>query len=257
MTFDNHYTSLEFLTDAPLHEFSINLCSCGTATEFLIDKLRELRPVFRQHVQFTGAPFIMESNEGFRRMKEVLPREPIVQTGTWITLFGEDFWTFFYELNLQPGVTVKWKGDVTVLLASTDPLYERGTHLSLTRRRIEEMTEKRFEDLDAGMDLPLIVVNLLNLIIFSRYCGWENRMVLPGKKATLFDTEYKNETPFPIGVMDSPLFNELMQNKEFREGSKKGGFFRMQRQATSGGDQKLIWVKPRAGRGIFPEVPLP
>ena len=245
MTFNYQNSALRFLNDISPNQLGIYPKSSDQAIHFILDRLPEFRPAFRERVQYAGIPFIMKSNEGFRRLKAVLPREPIVQSGTWMMPFDKTIWTFFYCLDLHPGVTVKWKGDVTVLIASNHLSFDNTPMVSVNVQHIEELTESRYSDLESAMQLPLIVGNLFNLIVFSRYCDWETHFVPPGRSATHLQTEYLNESAFQIEVFDSPWFTQLMEDKDFAEGSPKGGFFRLQRYGPNRAQQKLLWVAPK------------
>ncbi len=247
MTFTNQNSALEFLTDVSPDQLRVNPHSCDDAAQFMVGGLSELRPAFRERIQYTGVPFILESNQGFTRLKGTLPRDPIVQSGTWITNLDGHLWTFFYQLDFQPGIRVKWSGLGTILVATSDPTLARETQISLNRRQINEITFHNYSDLESAMGLPLIVMNLLNLIVFSRYCGWETRIIPPGRSGTHLNTEYLNASSFPIEVMDSAWFAQLMRDKAFCEGSREKGSFRMQRHRPGLKRQKLIWVTTRSG----------
>ena len=247
MTFTNQNSALEFLTDVAPDQLRVNAPSFGDTAKFMVDGLPELRPAFRERIQYTGVPFIMECNEGFTRLKGTLPREPIVQSGTWMTNFDGRLWTFFYQLDFQPGIKVKWRGLGTILVASSDPTLARETQISLNRRQINEITFHNYSDLEAAMGLPMIVMNLLNLIVFTRYCGWETATIPPGRSETHLGMEYLNGSSFPIEVMDSPWFTQLMEDSDFCSGSRKNGLFRMQRYGPGRSRQKLVWVGHTTG----------
>lgn len=186
----------------------------------------------------------MESHTGFHRLTSILPHEPIVQSGTWITLFKDNLWTFFYQLDLQPGSEVRWEGKLTVLVASNHKTFKAAPQIAINCRQIWGITVDQYGRLKSDMDLPLIVVNLLNLIMFDRYYGWQRKVIPAGKKATLLNMEYSNETNFPIEVTDSAWFTQLMRDKAFSEGSRGEGFFRIQRCGPGLTRKKLVWVTP-------------
>ena len=208
MTFTNPNSSLEFLTDAMPGD-SASYDRWGDTDQFVLPDLANLKPAFRQRIQYTSAPFLLEFsavNREFARLKASLPCEPVQQAGTWMTVTTSRIWTFFYQLDLQPGVTVKWKGELLVFCAFNDFKSNKAPRISLHQHRIEEALADEYGDLERNMGLPIPFANLPNLIVFSRYCGWKTLTIPPGKSEPFFDTTYLNNSDFVIEVMDCPDF---------------------------------------------------
>jgi hypothetical protein len=214
MTFNDHNTALHFLNDVSPEHIKVFPRSAEAAIRFIRDRLPEIRPVFRERIQYTSLPFLLPSGPDFDKVTEMLPREPIVQNGTWLAQWPNQLCTFFYQLDLRPGVGARWEGDATVLLAINHPVFDGAPPVTISRRRSHGMAVDYYGNLESNGDLRPYVIDLISFILFSRCFKWENRIIPAGQMRTHLGREYTNETSFPIEVMDSAEFAEYSEIDE-------------------------------------------
>lgn len=149
MTFNDHNAALHFLNDVSPQNIKVFPWSAEAAIRFMRDRLPELRPAFKERIQYTGLPFILQSRSEVSKITEMLSREPIVQNGTWLAQWRNQLWAFFYQLDLQPGVGAKWEGDATVLLAINHHIFDGAPPVAITCRRLSGMAVDHYGNLES------------------------------------------------------------------------------------------------------------
>jgi hypothetical protein len=211
MTFNDRNTALHFLNDVSPEKIRVFPGSTEAAIRFIHDRLPELRPTFRERIQYTGLPFGLRSLQKFDQVTKMLRREPIVQNGTWLSRWDDELWTIFYQLDMQPGVGTSWEGDATVLFAVNHPIFHGVPPVTIKCSRMSGIAVDQYGNLEFEGDLSPMIVDLLYLILFSRHLRWEHRIIPAGQSRTHLGKDYRNETSFPIGVMDSVEFTEFTE----------------------------------------------
>lgn len=196
--------------------------------------------LFSEKMRFLSRPFLEAFALGRSRLIDVFDKEPIEETGTFITIEGSYTHTYFYYLKTY-GEGDTWGYDIA-LLVFTKHSHSDSFGLDVcvieTRETSKTFIWKTWED--GGLDAKWWAAWLVTLLCFIKYCPLETKIVNAGRKEHHAGEKYKNETARNIEILDSTWFTTIIRSEGF--GVK--GHFRMQPFGTALSQRKLIWIAP-------------
>jgi hypothetical protein len=100
-----------------------------------------------------------------------------------------------------------------------------------------------------GVTIDGAILDIIGLILFTRFCEVETKMVAPGKKVIHGTDKYFNETELDVEILDSTWFTNIVRTEGFMVGAETMGFFRWQAVGPGRAERKLIWVAPFEKKG--------
>lgn len=199
----------------------------------------EPRP-FRQKIRLLSRPFLEAYEKGKSKLSGVFDKEPIEETGTFITQLGSFTNTYFYYIKTS-GIGDEWRMDWTLIVFTKNAqaelpgldvcLHEIGGH---TKTFIFKDWEEN------GMDKTFWMTWLVTLICFIKYCPLETKIVNGGRREHHAGQKYVNETGHAIEILDSTWFTTITRS----EGFNVGGHFRLQPWGPGMTQRRLQWIEP-------------
>jgi hypothetical protein len=247
MKLNERETALHFLYDGHPARVAIlpNTSATQEAMKFMKYQFPAMRPRFRKKIQYISRPFMKAFLKGVDKLSISLLEEPVKQSGTFVFPEDETFTqTIFYDLEskIEAGELVVNGKIAKVVKHRSMPL-----PMLIFYTTIQNNDAINFigpELLAAGIDNHCITNDTLTMILFTKFCEVETKIVPPGKKTIHANEKYVNETKLPIEILDSTWFTTIVRSEGFMVGGETGGFFRWQRCGPGLSDKKYIWVAP-------------
>jgi hypothetical protein len=245
MTINDRVTCLNFLDGDPVR-FTIDEQEKGSeeAVEYMRTSFPYLRSIFREKIQYISEPFGHACRWALKRAWDILPKEPIDQSGTLIEPIGGDtFETTFYQLIAEPNARGIYEGELKVINFFNGPKNPL-PHLSLMTTWDMSgpgvVTEGRFWQF--GLTPQEFIDRLIERVLLFRYCRPDAISVAPGGEDYHLRHWYGNDTRLPIEVLDSRWLHWIVMGESLYGGTKDSGYFRMQRCGTGNNLRQLDWV---------------
>jgi hypothetical protein len=200
---------------------------------------------FKEKIRYLSLPFIRAYEKGRSKLINVFDKEPIDETGTFVSTVDSVTTTIFYYIKTR-GNGEEWDADVTILvfnkrakqnIASLDAM------ISMSQDEHKTFLYKGWED--NGINKYYFVSWIVTMICFIKYCPVETKVIEAGRKGYHADQKYVNETKHKIEVLDSSWFTNIVRS----EGFSVGGHFRMQPYGPGHSQRRLQWIDPFEKQG--------
>ena len=220
------------------------------AHDFFENEFTNMLPRFRQRIQYISAPFLNAYLKAQGKILEMLLHEPIKQSGTFIFPNpGEATITTFYDLETKRTETEITTNGRLILFAKFKQ--EQLPYLLLYSHFVDGYvrTFQKLQDLAQGYTDEATMNMVLGLILFTKYCEVQTKLIPAGKEAIHRLQRYVNHTTLPIEILDATWFTTIVRSGAFTVGNNTGGFFRWQAVGPDRSERKLIWVSPFQKQG--------
>jgi hypothetical protein len=198
------------------------------------------KTIFREKIRFISLPFWQAFTKAQPSLKGVFAKEPLEETGTFITQVPGMTHTYFYYIRTS-GEGESWDIEYALMLFSKRPGAETAgldVCITLTKESSKDFVWKEWED--AGQDQTYWVAWLIGLLTFIKYCPLETKYVAAGRKDHHVGEKYVNETKQRIEILDSTWFTTIVRS----EGFGVTGHFRMQPYGPGLAQRRLTWIEP-------------
>lgn len=198
------------------------------------------RPVFREKIRLISMPFWEAYLKAKSSLIGVFAKEPLDETGTFITQTSSMTHTYFYYIRTS-GEGESWELDCALMLFSKRTGSETAgldVCITLMKDSIKSFVWKEWED--AGQGEGYWAAWLIGILTFIKYCPLETKFVGAGRRERHAGQKYVNETHHKIEILDSTWFTTIVRS----EGFGVTGHFRMQPYGPGMGQKKLIWIEP-------------
>ncbi|MFX1707156.1 hypothetical protein PV783_24525 [Chitinophaga sp. CC14] len=248
MKLSNKTNALNFLENGDGRIFSTadNGELASYAWEFIRNEFDSQRPLFSNKIQYISRPFYTAYLKGRESLKEVITKEPIIQSGTLIipTEPGATN-TIFYNIYADGGKKDRELSGTMIFLNKSKEMPEPFLFgfINMKDDGIVSYAPDSMEE--EGVDVMNFVSDILYLILFTKYCKMETKIIGAGKKDFHVKEKYVNETKVPIEILDSTWFTTIVRS----EGFSVEGFFRMQAYGPGFSQRRLQWIPPFEKQG--------
>jgi hypothetical protein len=248
MKITNKNTALGLLDHIDVHSFRI-IDDAGQTTQIektamafsIIDKWQNFE--FDKKIQYLSEPFYNAYNRSVYKLADVLDKEPIDQSGTFIfRANASETNTIFYKIKTW-GAGKNFEMDATVMVFNKDTHKDKPALGILAQRRPGmSLAGARFyaskKAIDAGITSTSVIGDIFTLLLFLKYCEVETKIISANKKEKHVGIKYVNETKNNIEVLDSSYFTTIIKS----EGFPVNGHFRWQPYGPHLSLKKLIWI---------------
>lgn len=245
-------TALHLLEKMDVNSFSVTLESKQTTQEevtrfgvSVVNNWPLIADRFKNNIRFVTNTFYVAYTKGLSKLRDVLDREPLNESGTFIVKASDsETNTIFYDIHTEgKGQDYKITGVIFFFNNSTSkPRPSLVVYVQRNAKGIKEWLSVKAREND--LSNISVFADLVTMILFLRYCELETKLIKPEKKDYHVGVKYLNETKLPITVLDSTWFTTIIRSDGFTVGAETGGFFRMQPCGKDHADRRLIWISP-------------
>ena len=245
-------TALGLLSNSPGNRILLpeESTEMPAALDFIENEFKDMLPLFKRRVQYISKPFFNAYLKTEQKILEILLHEPVKQSGTLILPnSSEATLTTFYDLETKRIETEVVTNGRLAMFAKFKQ--DQRYYLVLYSHIVDgyATTFQTMKDLAQGYTNEATVNMVLGLILFTKYCEVETKLIPAGKETTHRLQRYVNHTTQPIEILDATWFTTLVRSGAFTVGEDTGGFFRWQAVGTERSERKLIWVSPYKKQG--------
>jgi len=240
---NNNALSLLFENTEPVFSSAEDNADVRSAVKFINTEFTAMRSLFRQKIQYVCEPFYDALQKSRAKLVDVLAEEEIDQAGTFIMpLSGGGTSTIFYKVKTSV-IQGEWKIDCVILQFNKTKQMPEPYLIGYVNNSPEgNGVYINSHGAREGNSSGLIITEVLSLILFTKYCDLETKVVPAGKKQVHSGEKYLNETANPIEILDSTWFTSIVRSQGFTVGGETGGFFRLQPCGPGRSEKKLIWI---------------
>jgi hypothetical protein len=195
---------------------------------------------FNKNIQYVTQPFYEAYHKAYSKLKEVVLKTPINDSGTLIYQFPHHTQTIFYRI-VSNGDGNTDGLDVFMVLFTKHPKSDSYAldaliYLAKEPKELADYVWKGF--LDQGRDLAWWVADLMMFNTFLKYAEVQSKIVNAKKKDHHLGVKYVNETSNKVKILDSTYFTTISRTEGF--GVK--GHFRLQPYGIGMKDRRLQWI---------------
>lgn len=214
-----------------------------TLANSVIEKWPALKQRFNKKIQYISDPFYEAYNRASHKLVNVLDKEPINESGTFIYRAspGETN-TIFYSIETW-GKDKDFEMDVTIIFFSKEHKKDKPALGLLVQRRpgmpigySRFYASKKAED--SGISAISVIGDIFTMLLFMKYCELQTKVIKAGKKDNHIGIKYVNETKSNIEILDSTWFTTIVKS----EGFKVHGHFKWQPYGPGNSLRKFIYV---------------
>ena len=217
-----------------------------------IETFPAMKPLFRERIQYLCKPFVDSYSSGSEKLKPILQGLFIKQSGTFIyPCIGNASNTIFYSLEATYDEKIMIKDGRIFIFSNEKNAPDPSLVFSSIIRDNNATTlinRHLFSD-NGGDPFQNVLSNTIGLILFTKYCPIETKIVVAGAKSIHNNERYVNQTKLPIEILDSTWFTTLVRSEGFTVGKEFGGFFRWQACGPELSERKLTWIFPFEKKG--------
>ena len=245
-------TALGLLSNNPANQILIPKESFNMqpAMDFFKSEFKSMVPLFSQRIQYISRPFYKALAKNAEKVWGMLKQEPIKQSGTFVVPCADDLTlTIFYDIDIDYAQK-EYKENGRILYFSKEKIHPYPYLVSYTHVKDNlQRTFRTIDEKDPGHAARGNIDTVLGLILFTKYCEVETKLIPPGKESIHRLQRYVNHTKLPVEVLDATWFTTLVRSGAFTVGNDTGGFFRWQAVGPDRSERKLIWVSPFQKQG--------
>lgn len=256
MRISDKNTALGLLTK--MNEHAFRLVDDGGATTriektrlglSLVREWNKMSGAFASNIRYMCKSFYDAYEKSVPKLAEVLDKEPMAECGTLIYQpNSNETSTIFYDL------VATGKGhefSVTgIIMMFTKPRDKDKPALTMLVNRLPNGGVKEYiskKARDNGVTDITILADIYTLLLFTKYCDIETKVIDPkkNKRATVAGQKYLNETDKRITILDSTWFTNLVVSGAFNV----SGHLRWQPYGPGLKQKKLIWIEDYTKEG--------
>lgn len=196
--------------------------------------------VFSRNIQYITMPFYDAYRRAEARLKEVVLKTKIEDSGTLIIPHPQHTQTIFYRLKSKGDGSTKGLEAFIVMFTKHSKSDSYGldlaVYLGMEDQEIMDVVWKGFAD--QGRDMAWWIADLMLFKTFLKYAEAETKIIAPNKKDYHIGVKYLNETDNKVQILDSSYFTSISRT----EGFGVRGHFRFQPCGKEMSGRRLIWI---------------
>lgn len=201
-------------------------------------------PGFKDHfcnnIQYITQPFYDAYRRSHNKLKEVVLKTPMDDSGTFILKWPHHTQTIFYKIkNAGDGSTHDLEAFI-VMFTKTPQNDSFGLDVAIWLSKDEgelmDIIWKGF--VDDGRDLAWWVAEIMLIKTFLTYAEVESKVVNAKRRENHLGVKYANDTSLKINILDSTYFTTISRTEGF--GVK--GHFRLQPYGPGMSQKRLQWI---------------
>lgn len=209
----------------------------GLVTQFSQDGFSDN---FSNNVQYITKPFYEAFVKSERKLKEVVLKTEVDESGTLIFQWPNHTQTMFYKIKSGGDGTATPIEAFIVMFTKTPKNDSFGLDLAVyldkEGKEFMELVWKGFEE--QGRDMAWWIAHLMLLKTFMKYVEVESKVVNAKRKDHHVGVKYVNETDIKVEVLDSTYFTTISRT----EGFGVNGHFRFQPYGEGMKQRRLQWI---------------
>lgn len=243
-------TALEFLVNpknVPIHTPDAYQKPLSKAEDYnLLYSMRsqfsnkEFSGFFSKKVQYITMPFYDAFRRAEPKLKEVVLKTKIDESGTFIFQWPNHTQTIFYRIKAAGGGSAEGLEAMAVMFtkaAKNDSFaLDLSAYIDKDNNQVMGIVWKGFYD--EGRDMSWWIAHIMLLITFMKYAEVESKVVKSKRKEHHVGVKYVNETDIKVEVLDSTYFTTISRT----EGFGVNGHFRFQPYGAGMKDRRLQWI---------------
>lgn len=195
---------------------------------------------FNKNIQYITQPFYEAYRKSESKLKEVVLKTEMNDSGTFIMQWPNHTQTIFYRIKCAGNGDTDDLEAFIVMFTKTPKNDSYGLDLAVYLNKDEkssmDVVWKGFAD--QGRDLAWWIADLMLFKTFMKYVEVESKVISANKKDHHIGVKYLNETNHKIEILDSTYFTTISRT----EGFGVSGHFRFQPFGPHLSDRKLIWI---------------
>lgn len=201
-------------------------------------------PGFKEHfcnnIQYITQPFYEAYRRSHSKLKDVVLKTPMDESGTFILKWPHHTQTIFYKIKNDGEGSTKGVEAFIIMFTKTPQNDSFGLDLSvwlsLNEGELMDIVWKGF--MDEGRDLAWWVSEVMLLNTFLKYADVESKVVNAKRKENHIGVKYMNDTSLNVKVLDSTYFTTISRT----EGFGVSGHFRFQPYGPGMTQRRLQWI---------------
>lgn len=209
---------------------------------------------FSKKIQYITQPFYEAYRKSCAKLKDVVIKTEMNDSGTFIFQFEHHTQTMFYRIVNNGDGNID-NIEAFILLLTKHPKsdsYAVDLSVSLTKdgpkAEVMDIVWKGFAE--QGRDMSWWIAELMLFKTFLKYVEVETKVIPGHKKDYHIGVKYLNETNNKIEILNSTYFTTISRT----EGFGVRGHFRFQPCGKNMQDRKLIWISDFQKTGYHREA---
>lgn len=203
--------------------------------------------LFNNKIQYITQPFYEAYRKAEPKLKEIVLKTVMDDSGTFIFQWPHHTQTIFYRIKSIGNGDTKELEAFILMLTKTPKNDSYAVDLSIyleqEKNQIMDVIWKGFAD--QGRDLAWWVADLMLMKTFMQYAEVETKIVPAKRKENHVGVKYVNETNNNVEIMDSTYFTTISRT----EGFGVRGHFRFQPFGIGLKEKRLIWISDFEKKG--------
>jgi hypothetical protein len=195
---------------------------------------------FRKNIQYVTRPFYDAFSRSRNKLKEIVLKTPLDDSGTLIFQWPHHTQTIFYKIKCDGNGSTDGLEAFIVMFTKTPRNDSFALDVSIWLTKVEheimDIVWKGF--VDDGRDLAWWVSEIMLFKTFLTYAEVENKIVNAKRREHHLGVKYVNETNQKVNVLDSTYFTTISRTEGF--GVK--GHFRLQPYGPGLTQKRLQWI---------------
>lgn len=195
---------------------------------------------FNKNIQFVTTPFYEAYRKAANKLKDVVLKTQMNESGTLIFRHETHTQTMFYRINSIGDGTIDGLEAFIVMLTkhskSDSFAVDLSIWLSKNKNELMDIVWKGF--VEQGRDMSWWIAELMLFKTFLKYAEVESKVIPGNKKDYHVGVKYLNETKNKVEVLDSTYFTTISRT----EGFGVRGHFRFQPCGPWLTERRLQWI---------------
>jgi len=196
--------------------------------------------IFKKNIQYITQPFYEAYRKAEPKLKSVVLKTEMNDSGTFIIKWPNHTQTIFYRIKSHGnGDTDTIEAFIVMFTkAAKNDSYglDLAIYLTMAENEIMDCVWNGFAD--QGRDMSWWIADLMLLKTFMKFAETESKIVNAKKKEHHLGVKYLNETDLKIEILDSTYFTTISRT----EGFGVRGHFRLQPYGIGMKDRRLQWI---------------